>query len=214
MRALIIILGSLGCGDAATAGDPQADTLGHVFAANPKLQLPGLFSLGLWKILTADVFDPRSQHTTASYGRMRPRTVGKNSTSGHWEIAGVILDEPFATFNTLPQKSLKNLEQEAQVEFLANRRLDESLVLEQYGKEQAAPSFSLPRISPSGSPRIPTVYPQAVSIKFAPFSAAMPTTCASNASWPAHFPGRPGHSPGWNRNANIRWSRLAPFSMP
>src|SRR4051794_6806306 len=94
MRALLLILDSVGCGgapDAAAYGDAGADTLGHLFALAPKLQLPALFSLGLWKILTGDVFDSRSQNTSAGYGRMRSKAIGKDSTTGHWEIAGVTL---------------------------------------------------------------------------------------------------------------------------
>src|SRR5258708_39144258 len=53
MRALLLVLDSVGCGpapDSATYGDEGANTLGHIFAAQPGLQLPALFSLGLWKI--------------------------------------------------------------------------------------------------------------------------------------------------------------------
>ncbi len=95
MRALLLVLDSVGCGsapDAAAYGDAGADTLGHIFAAQPGLALPAFFSLGLWKILTTDVFDPRSRGTIASFGRMRERSPGKDTTTGPWEIAGAVLD--------------------------------------------------------------------------------------------------------------------------
>src|SRR5678815_3144006 len=116
MRALLIVLDSVGCGgapDAATYGDEGANTLGHIFAAQPALALPNLFSLGLWKILTADVLDARSLVTNASWGRMRERSAGKDTTTGHWELAGVVLDRAFGTFERFPDELIKAIERDA-----------------------------------------------------------------------------------------------------
>ena len=138
MRALLLVLDSVGCGnapDAAAYGDEGANTLGHIFAAQPDLELPALFSLGLWKILTADVFDPRSQHTIASYGRMRERSVGKDTTTGHWELAGVILDEPFRTFTKFPDELVAAIEQEAKIQFLGNLARSGTAILDELGAE-------------------------------------------------------------------------------
>jgi phosphopentomutase len=138
MRALLIVLDSVGCGhapDAAAYGDAGADTLGHIFAAQPQLDLPALFALGLWKILTADVFDPRARGTIASYGRMRERSPGKDTTTGHWEIAGVILDQPFATFTEFPADLVRAIEREARVEFIGNYARSGTTILEELGDE-------------------------------------------------------------------------------
>ena len=138
MRALLLVLDSAGCGqapDAATYGDEGANTLGHIFAARPTLDLPALFSLGLWKILTADVFDPRSYGTLASFGRMRERSAGKDSTTGHWEIAGAILNEPFATFEQFPPELISAIERDARVEFLGNRAAGGTVIIEELGPE-------------------------------------------------------------------------------
>jgi phosphopentomutase len=138
MRALLIVLDSAGCGeapDAAAYGDAGANTLGHVLATQPDLELPTLFSLGLWKILTGDVFHRRSQATLASYGRMRERSKGKDTTSGHWEIAGAILDSPFQTFAVFPAELVQGIEQEARVEFLGNYPQSGTVILEELGAE-------------------------------------------------------------------------------
>jgi len=138
MRALLLILDSVGCGrapDAAAYGDAGADTLGHIFAARPGLELPTLFSLGLWKALTGDVFDPRSQQTIASYGRMRERSAGKDTTTGHWEIAGVVLAQPFATFTQFPAELVEAIEREAKVEFIGNYPQSGTVILEELGDE-------------------------------------------------------------------------------
>lgn len=138
MRALLLVLDSVGCGpapDSAAYGDEGANTLGHIFAAQPDLALPALFSLGLWKILTTDVFDPRSRGTIASFGRMRERSAGKDTTTGHWEIAGAVLDQPFATFTEFPVELISAIQRDARVEFLGNCPRSGTVILEELGPE-------------------------------------------------------------------------------
>ena len=83
MRALLLVLDSVGCGhapDAAAYGDAGADTLRHIFAAQPALVLPTSFSLGLGQIIGAK----HAPEPIASHGRMRERSAGKDTTTGHW----------------------------------------------------------------------------------------------------------------------------------
>ncbi|RYD60255.1 MAG: phosphopentomutase, partial [Verrucomicrobiaceae bacterium] len=138
MRALLLILDSVGCGeapDAASFGDEGANTLGHLFESDPAFELPTLFSLGLWKILTGDVFSARSQDTQARWGRMRERSRGKDTTTGHWEIAGVIQDEPFSTFERFPDELVKRIERDAKVRFLGNYPQSGTVILDELGPE-------------------------------------------------------------------------------
>ena len=98
MRALLLVLDSVGCGrapDAAAYGDAGADTLGHIFAAQPDLALPALFSLGLGQVIGAkDAPEP-----IASHGRMRERSPGKDTSTGHWELMGCPLEQAFPVFS-------------------------------------------------------------------------------------------------------------------
>lgn len=138
VRALLLLLGGAGCGnapDASNYSNAGANTLGHLFEAQPSLQLPSLFSLGLWKILTSDVFDPRSQHTRASYGRMRPQSHGSDPTTGHWEIAGILRREPFADFDAFPNELVEAIEKETGIKFIGNYRQDHRRILEELGEE-------------------------------------------------------------------------------
>ena len=138
MRALLLVLDGIGCGpapDTVASGVDGANTLGHVFAAQPQLELPAFFSLGLWKLLTADVFDPRSRGTIASFGRMRERSAGNDSTTGHWEIAGVILEEPFADFAEIPVELVGAIQSDARVEFIGNVAGNGTALLEKLGPE-------------------------------------------------------------------------------
>ena len=133
MRALLLVLDSVGCGyapDAAAYGDEGADTLGHILAAQPTLTLPALYSLGLGQIVGGI-----SGATLASYGRMRERSAGKDTTTGHWEIAGTILDEPFAVFEKFPPALVSAIEQEAGVTFLGNYPRSGTTILDELGAE-------------------------------------------------------------------------------
>ncbi|HEX5580366.1 MAG TPA: phosphopentomutase [Gemmatimonadaceae bacterium] len=99
-RAAVIVLDGVGAGearDAAAYGDVGSDTLGHVADAVGGLRLPALESLGLGRVralrgLSADA------PATGAWGLMRPASAGKDSTTGHWEIAGVHLERPFPTY--------------------------------------------------------------------------------------------------------------------
>ena len=99
-RAVIVVLDGVGIGeapDAAAYGDAGSDTLGNLARAVGGFDLPNLQSLGLGRIrplagVAADV-EPRG-----AWGVMTPRSAGKDSTTGHWEIAGVHLARPFPTY--------------------------------------------------------------------------------------------------------------------
>lgn len=100
MRAFLIVLDGVGIGalpDAADYGDAGAHTLRHVAEAVGGLRVPNLERLGLGRLDDlpgiARVANPRAAH-----GRMAERSQGKDSTTGHWEIAGLVLDRPFPTY--------------------------------------------------------------------------------------------------------------------
>jgi phosphopentomutase len=99
-RAAIIVLDGVGVGaapDAAAYGDVGSDTLGNVSRAVGGLRLPNLEACGLGRIAALagvrPVPDPKG-----AWGLMEPASAGKDSTTGHWEIAGVHLAKPFPTY--------------------------------------------------------------------------------------------------------------------
>ena len=96
-RAIVVVLDSLGVGelpDAAQFGDAGSHTLLHILARMPDLALPNLRSLGLLRLLGAqDAVLPQ-----AGWGKMAERSRGKDTTTGHWELSGLVLDKPFPTF--------------------------------------------------------------------------------------------------------------------
>lgn len=99
-RALILVLDGVGCGaaaDAAAYGDVGSDTLGNLSRVMKGLPLPALESLGLGRIAPLEGVRAVEQPTGA-WGSMEPKSAGKDSTTGHWEIAGVHLEKPFPTY--------------------------------------------------------------------------------------------------------------------
>lgn len=99
-RALLLVLDGVGIGeapDAAAYGDVGSDTLGNLARARGGLDLPNLRRLGLGNIAPLAGVPP-VEAPAAAWGRMRPASAGKDSTTGHWEIAGVLLERPFPTY--------------------------------------------------------------------------------------------------------------------
>lgn len=134
MRALLVVLDSVGCGgarDGAAYGDEGADTLGHILASIPHLELPTLDSLGLARIRN----QPNAPEPRASWGRMHESSAGKDTTTGHWEIAGVILAEPFGTFEKFPPELVTAIERDAGVRFIGNYPQSGTVILDELGAE-------------------------------------------------------------------------------
>lgn len=98
MRVFLAVLDGVGAGwqpDSACFGDEGADTLGHVIEAEG-LYLPELAKLGLYNIQGTSFYKP--VRCEGCFGRMEERSRGKDTTTGHWEMAGVVLDKPFPTY--------------------------------------------------------------------------------------------------------------------
>lgn len=100
-RAIVIVIDSMGCGampDAPEYNDTlECNTLGNVADFCGGLKLPVLQKMGLGNIIPIKGVEPNAT-PLASYAKMQELSKGKDTTTGHWELAGLILDEPFRTF--------------------------------------------------------------------------------------------------------------------
>jgi len=99
-RVFIIILDGVGVGempDAALYGDQGSDTLGNLSRAVGGLKLPQLENLGLGCIRPVAGLDC-PEKPQASFGKMAEKSPGKDSTTGHWELGGLVLNKPFPTY--------------------------------------------------------------------------------------------------------------------
>lgn len=137
MRAIVIVLDSVGIGhapDAADYGDQGANTLGHLLERFPDLSLPALWSMGL-----GHAIGRRPARTIrSSFGRMSERSIGKDSMTGHWEMAGVILTEPLGLFTSFPAKLVKAIERQAGVRFIGNCPASGTQIIEDLGPRHLA----------------------------------------------------------------------------
>ncbi|NLF37974.1 phosphopentomutase [bacterium] len=101
-RVIIIVLDSVGIGnapDAAAFGDEGANTLVNLSRAAGSLRMPNMQALGLGNILSGQIEGcPAVSAPAGSYGRMIEASNGKDTTIGHWEMAGIITTDPFPTF--------------------------------------------------------------------------------------------------------------------
>ncbi len=98
-RAVILVLDGVGIGpapDTVAYGDAGSDTLGHVLSGS-HLDLPNLKALGLGRCAPLDSVPPVPE-PAAAWGTAQPASAGKDSTTGHWELCGVILEQPFPTY--------------------------------------------------------------------------------------------------------------------
>jgi phosphopentomutase len=136
MRALLLVLDSVGIGhapDAEKYGDEGANTLGHILEQVPDLALSNLSRLGLTEI--AGRAHASTQPYLASYGKMQERSAGKDTTTGHWELAGAIVDVPFSVFGTFPNSLVRGIEEQADVKFIGNYACSGTTILEELGQE-------------------------------------------------------------------------------
>ena len=99
-RIYLIILDGVGCGESKTSeqyGDKGANTLASIARVNPDLQLPTLSRFGLGNLLGLSLFQ-QNEYFSSFVTRSDFKSLGKDSTTGHWEIAGLVSDKDFAYF--------------------------------------------------------------------------------------------------------------------
>jgi phosphopentomutase len=137
-RAAIIVLDGVGIGPAPDAhlyGDEGSDTLGNIARAVGGLRLPVLEGLGLGRCADlkgiAAVSSPRAAH-----GTCEPASPGKDSTTGHWELCGLILEKPFPTYpGGFPQSLIDEFAARTGRGVLGNKTASGTAVLDEYAEE-------------------------------------------------------------------------------
>ena len=136
-RVFLIVLDSLGAGEAPDADlfdDVGTHTLKSVARAEG-FRVPNLCRLGLGNIEGLS-FLPTAEAPTAAFGRLRERSMGKDTTIGHWELAGMISPEPLPTFpNGFPQALLDEFSKRCGRGVLCNQPYSGTEVIKDYGEE-------------------------------------------------------------------------------
>jgi phosphopentomutase len=138
-RVILIVIDSLGAGelpDAAAYGDEGSDTLGNLARVVP-LQLPHMRALGLGCVAA---LNPTAEpELRGAFGRMAEASAGKDSVTGHWEMAGIVLERPFPTFpDGLPRAVIEELEARIHRRTIGNVVASGTEVIDRLGAEHMA----------------------------------------------------------------------------
>ena len=136
-RIFLIVLDSFGIGampDAAAFGDAGANTLASC-AGSAKLDIKTLAASGLGNIDGVDCMAP-AKHPLGAYGRLAEASMGKDTTIGHWEIAGIVSKDPLPTYpEGFPEEILTPFREATGRGVLANAPWSGTAVIEEYGAE-------------------------------------------------------------------------------
>lgn len=145
-RVLIAVLDGVGAGelpDAATYGDVGSNTLANTARAVGGLKLPEMERLGLGNILAIDGVPPVST-PKAAYGKLREASPGKDTITGHWEMAGVVLARPFPTYpHGFPADVIEAFEQAIGIKTIGNIPASGTVIIEQLGAEHLRTGFPI-----------------------------------------------------------------------
>ena len=147
MKAILIVLDSVGIGsapDAAEYGDGGASTLAHLAAAAGGVQLPTMQKMGLGNIPALLHHRPAEKiagvppeaKPIASYGAMREMSDGKDTITGHWEIAGLEVDFGFYGFppaNSFPPDLIAAFEKETGRKLIGNKAASGTAIIDELG---------------------------------------------------------------------------------
>ncbi len=134
-RAIVIVCDSLGVGelpDAKEFGDEGSNTLGHVLQTQHPT-LPTLSRLGLLHTLPKPATD---DNPTAAFGRMAEVSAGKDTTTGHWEMMGLIVADPFRTYpEGFPREIIEEYEKRIGRRTLGNKPASGTVIIDELGEE-------------------------------------------------------------------------------
>lgn len=141
-RIFTIVIDSLGIGameDAEKYGDTGADTLGHIAASVEKFNIPNLQKLGLANLHPIKNVKA-AEKPLAYYGKLKEKSVGKDTMTGHWEMMGLNIRTPFKTFTEtgFPKELIDELEKRFERKIVGNKSASGTEILEEYGEHEIA----------------------------------------------------------------------------
>jgi len=145
-RVIIIVLDSAGIGelpDAAEYGDEGSDTLGNIAAAVSGFSLPNLQKLGLGNI-DGIVGFRAVERPLGCYGKMAERSAGKDTTTGHWELAGITLRKPFPLYpEGFPEEVVRQFEKQIGTKTLGNYPASGTVIINELGHQHVKTGYPI-----------------------------------------------------------------------
>lgn len=144
-RVILVVMDSVGIGelpDAALYGDEGSNTLGNIHKAIPELHLSNLTNLGLGNIAGLNI--PRTDSPKGAYGRALELSPGKDTTTGHWEIAGITLEQAFPTYpKAFPQDLMERFEKAIGTKCIGNEVASGTEIISRLGDEHVRTGYPM-----------------------------------------------------------------------
>ena len=138
-RIIWIVIDSVGVGalpDAKSFGDEGVNTLGHIVKEFSDIKIPNMIKLGLGNIDGIDYIN-NIDSPIGSFGRCNEVSQGKDTTTGHWEMTGLLVDTPFKTFeNGFPKEIIDEFERRTGRKVVANKPASGTAILDEFGEHQ------------------------------------------------------------------------------
>ena len=145
-RAVVIVLDSMGvgeCPDSCIYGDQGSNTLANTALAVGGLSMPHLQELGLGNILDVKGVPP-AQNPQAAYGKMQEKSPGKDTTTGHWELMGLVLNQAFPTYpDGFPPELIRQLEQQIGRKTIGNIVASGTEIIKDMGREHMETGYPI-----------------------------------------------------------------------
>lgn len=145
-KVIVIVLDSAGIGelpDAHKYGDEGSNTLGHIAEAVEGFSLPNMEKLGLGCIDGAKGF-AAAEHPIGSFGKMTERSAGKDTTTGHWELAGITLEKPFPVYpDGFPDELISRFEAETGTKALGNYAASGTEIIKMLGQQHVETGYPI-----------------------------------------------------------------------
>ena len=141
-RIFVVVMDSLGVGeaeDAAQFGDVGSNTLGHISQSVETFKIPHLRKLGMANLTPLKQVEPEEQ-PLGYYGKLRERSLGKDTMTGHWEMMGLEVKTPFKTFTEtgFPPELIKELEERTGHKVIGNKSSSGTEILDELAEEEIA----------------------------------------------------------------------------
>lgn len=139
-RIFVVVLDSLGIGaveDSPEYGDVGVDTLGHIAREVPGLKIPNLKKLGMVNLHPLEGMEP-AEHPLGRYMRLKERSRGKDTMTGHWEMMGLLVTTPFQTFTShgFPKELIGELEKRTGRKIIGNKSASGTEILDELAEEE------------------------------------------------------------------------------
>ncbi|ANU48731.1 phosphopentomutase [Enterocloster clostridioformis] len=139
-RIFVVVLDSLGIGaveDSPEYGDVGVDTLGHIAQKVQGLKIPNLKKLGMLNLHPLEGMEP-AEHPLGRYMRLKERSRGKDTMTGHWEMMGLLVTTPFQTFTShgFPKELIDELEKRTGRKIIGNKSASGTEILDELAEEE------------------------------------------------------------------------------